>query len=188
MPTKVKPEAVAAVAGLIAQGKAAVRIARETQIPHRTVRDIIADLGPQLDELKQLHRDAMLATWQDVYYDSWSDMRSRRRAGDLKPSERQSLTLSMAIATDKLALLSGQPTQIVANVHEVRISMPDLISKLAAVGRSIAAGSYPSQGGGATCKDDSALEASALGAPPPVVLEASATEPYPVSTRNPWRV
>jgi hypothetical protein len=43
----------------------------------------------------------------------------------------------MGIATEKTLLLAGQPTQIVAGIHEHRLALPALLAKLQDVTRRI---------------------------------------------------
>lgn len=135
----IQADRAAAVADLIAQGKSQLAAAAITGVPRRSVRRIIEGLGPELNELRELRRDAMLAGWQDAWFRAYAEMREGDEAGTLTPGDRQRLAIVMGIGTERALLLSGQPTAIVANVHEVRVSMPDLLSKLAAVGRVLGA-------------------------------------------------
>jgi ABC-type uncharacterized transport system ATPase subunit len=58
-------------------------------------------------------------------------------AGTLAWGDRQRAAIAMGIATEKALLLSGQPTQIVAGLHEVRVEIPALLLRLQSVGRRL---------------------------------------------------
>jgi hypothetical protein len=141
MPTKIKLEHIQAVAEKAARnlalgGRVATpAIARETGVPRRTVRDILSHLGPEVEALKQSQRDEMLMAWHDTFFGAYDELRT----GELKPRDRRDLAIVMGISTEKAQLLSGQPTALVANIHEVRVSMVELVSKLGQVARIIEA-------------------------------------------------
>lgn len=99
------------------------------------MRDILSHLGPEIDALKKSHVPEMLAAWHDTFFGAYDGMRK----ADLSPKDRQALAITMGISTEKVQLLSGQPTQLVANLHEVRVSMPELVSRLGQVARIIEA-------------------------------------------------
>lgn len=46
---------------------------------------------------------------------------------------RRDISVSMGIATEKTLLLNGMPSAIVGHLHEVRIDLPGLVSRLADV-------------------------------------------------------
>ena len=43
--------------------------------------------------------------------------------------------VSAGISTEKTLLIRGVPTQVVTNIHEVRVSMPEIMEKLAIAAR-----------------------------------------------------
>lgn len=138
MPIKVTRETVQAVAdaatrNLVLHNEPRTRdIAAETGVSRRTVRDILSHLGPELEVLKQNHRDEMLTAWHDTFFEAYDQMRKSPSSND-----RKNLAITMGISTEKAQLLSGQPTALVANLHEVRVSMPELVSRLRQVARVI---------------------------------------------------
>ena len=141
MPTRVTPETVREVADAAAKNLAlggrhnTSQIARATGVPRRTVRDILADLGPEVEALKKSYHDEMLAAWHDTFFAAYDEVLSTQPTA----RERQALAITMGISTEKVQLLSGQPTALVANLHEVRVSMPDLVARLGQVARIIEA-------------------------------------------------
>ena len=141
MPTKVKPEHIQAIVEQAAHNLAlgervkTPAITRATGVPRRTVRDVLSHLWPEVEALKQSLRDEMLVAWHDTFFGTYDELRT----GELKPRERRDLAIVMGISTEKVQLLSGQPTALVANIHEVRVSMADLVSKLGQVAQIIEA-------------------------------------------------
>ena len=175
MPTKVSDTVKVAVADLAACGRSQRQIAVQTGTPRRTVRDIVAQIGPEIDELRAIRRDEMLATWQDLYFDTYDAFRRDSAANKLSHGDRQRLAITMAVSTDKIAILSGHPTQIVANVHDVRVSMPDLLHRLNQAARVI-------EGSARAVSHPSPVEAPGYntaglpGSDPPVTLDP---DPHP---------
>ena len=74
------------------------------------------------------YRNYLLPAWYDVY---WRAFRDEREA--TKGFDRKALGWVMAVATDKIQLLHGQPTQINANLVAVRHDLGGLVGKLVAV-------------------------------------------------------
>ena len=144
MATRVKPEVVVQVAQLAAKnlalkGKtASTKIGRELGVPRRTVRDILSHLGPEVDALKHSHRDEMLSAWHDTFFSAYDQLQGVGGKA-VTPNDRKNLAIAMGISTEKVQLLSGQPTALVANLHEVRVSMPELVQRLGQVARIIEA-------------------------------------------------
>lgn len=138
MPTRVKREDVQAVAEAAARNLALYgqqctpSISRQTGVPRRTVRSILEHLGPEVETLKQSHRDEMITAWHDTFFGAYEQMRH-----DPTSNDRKNLAITMGISTEKVQLLSGQPTALVANLHEVRVSMPELVARLGQVARII---------------------------------------------------
>ena len=141
MATRVKPEVVQKVAEAAARnlalvgGMQAQTISKDLGVPRRTVRDILSHLGPEVEALKQSQRDEMLSAWHDTFFSAYDQL----RMDDVTPNDRKNLAIAMWISTEKVQLLSGQPTALVANLHEVRVSMPELVQRLGQVARIIEA-------------------------------------------------
>jgi hypothetical protein len=106
-------------------------IARAMGAPPSTVRDILLRWEPVVGELRQHKKDLLLGTWQWLYLDTLDDLVNRRESGTLTPRDRQTLTWTMGVATDKVQVLAGLPTAIVAGMHEVRMTLPEVASRLA---------------------------------------------------------
>lgn len=131
---------VAIIAGLAAADVPTNRIATETGMARSTVRDILEKIGPEVDQMRQLKRDELLTSWQDAHFRAYREMREMDEKGELKSGDRRNLAITMGIATEKASALAGVPTAIVANLHEVRVSLPDLLTKLTNVARVIEGG------------------------------------------------
>ena len=122
-------------------------IARVLGAPRQTIVDMLAKYQPVADELRGFKRDHYVGGWQWSYLCS---MRQLERLEAYEPTTlkdehaiaatRRDLSVSMGIATEKTLLLSGMPTQIVAGIHEVRVSLPELAQRLAEVSRAVSAG------------------------------------------------
>jgi hypothetical protein len=120
-------------------------IAQETELDRRTVRNILRKQAPRVNELATFMRDELMANWQFLFLDTVDALDQARADGTLTLRDRQAAAITMGIATEKSLLLAGQPTQIVAGIHEHRLALPELISKLERIGRLIGP-----QTGGAT--------------------------------------
>ena len=128
------PETLQAVAELAARNEVRTgqikgeQIAKALGVSRRTVRDMLEQVGPEVEAFKKPMRDEMLVAWHDTFFSAYQEMQAQPSAND-----RKNLAITMGISTEKVQLLSGQPTALVANLHEVRISMPELIQKLGRV-------------------------------------------------------
>lgn len=150
------PEIVlAGLDALPATGKA---IARTIGVSEPTVSRLLAKYQPVADTLRNLKRDHFVGGWQHTYLLAYDQLveAAGMSATTLKEqrdraSIQRDLAVTMGIATERVLLMTGQPTQIVGHLHEVRITLPDLAAKLAAVGQAISS------------------------TPPPVVVEAERT-------------
>ena len=82
----------------------------------------------------------MLAGWQyswRVYLRDLADLETLTpttlQDRKLLATVKRDLAVAQGIATERTLLLAGHPTQIVAGLHAVRVSLPDLAAKLARV-------------------------------------------------------
>lgn len=80
-----------------------------------------------------LQRDDMLAIWQWLYM----DMARALAEDNLSFTEKKNAAVAMSIATEKALILAGQPTQIIAGIHEHRHDLADIAAKLARVTKII---------------------------------------------------
>lgn len=145
-------------------------IARVVGVSQDTVANMLAKHQPVADTLRSLQRDHLLGAWQWNFlsaYDQVTELASiatptlkERRD---KAAIQRDLSVTMGISTERALLLTGQATQLVGHLHEVRVSLPEIASRLAEVGK-------------------------ALKRPQPVEIEASdvdaAGQATPLTTRN----
>ena len=102
----------------------------------RHVAKVYAEFSPAVVKSKADERTALLGIWTWLLADTADTLRRGSVAeGDakLKPQARRELAWVMGVATDKLQLLSGQPTAIVGALHEHRHLLPDVLAKMAQV-------------------------------------------------------
>ena len=83
----------------------------------------------------KLKDQALLQRWQDVAFriqDKLNAALDNSRANDVK-----AYSIAAGVATDKLLILAGRPTSIVAGLHEIRHSLPQLAATLSRVATRI---------------------------------------------------
>jgi hypothetical protein len=108
-------------------------IAQEIALDKRTVKNLLRSHAPRVNELAQLMRNELLANWQYLFLDTVDALDQARAGGTLTLRDRQAAAITMGIATEKTLLLAGQPTSIVAGIHEHRLELPELLEKMLAV-------------------------------------------------------
>lgn len=128
------PALADSVAHLAADGLNGASIAHTTGLSEATVSRLLAKQGPVVSLLKAVKRDEMLAGWQWLYLDTLDRVQD---APQMTMSDRRNAAVVMGISSEKVLLLSGQPSQIVSHLHDVRVSLPEIASRLADVGRAL---------------------------------------------------
>src|SRR5712664_2541562 len=131
------PEKVEQIIAAGAAGVPAAVIAQEMELAQRTVHGLLRKHGATVNILRDLKQDVFLSVWQHFFLDTVEALDQARAAGKLTWGDRQRAAIAMGIATEKALLLSGQPTQIVAGIHEHRLALPALLAKLQDVTRQI---------------------------------------------------
>jgi cob(I)alamin adenosyltransferase len=79
---------------------------------------------------------AMLEKWQNAAFLLQENL--RRASEDGKPGDAKAYAIAAGVATDKVLLLAGRPTSIVAGLHAIQASLPDLARTLARVAERLA--------------------------------------------------
>lgn len=79
----------------------------------------------------QLRDKELMEKWQASTFKSLDLLDKAQDAGRSLDAQRWAVTA--AVGTDKLQILAGRPTNIVASVHEVRHTLPQLASRLAQI-------------------------------------------------------
>src|SRR6266850_2790143 len=116
------PEKVEQIIAAGAAGVPAAVIAHETELAERTVRGLLRKHGAAVNLLREFKRDLFLSVWQRFFLNTVETFDQAQVAGNLTWGDRQRAAIAMGIATEKALLLSGQPTQIVAGIHEHRLA------------------------------------------------------------------
>jgi len=113
--------------------KAAGQTIRLPDTPRQTVEKGLAVIADVRGISRQVGRDEMLALWNWLYLDTLNAMREET----MTFKERKDAAMTLAICTEKALLLSGQPTQIIAGIHEHRHQLGDIAAKLARVAKVV---------------------------------------------------
>ena len=87
------------------------------------------------DKPVRLKDQALLAEWQDIAFRAQRLIKAA--LGNGRPADAKAYAIAAGVATDKLLVLAGRPTSIVAGLHEVRHSLPQLAATLAQVANMI---------------------------------------------------
>ena len=83
----------------------------------------------------RLKDQALISRWQDI---SFRTMVKLNAALDNdRPNDAKAYAIAAGVATDKLLVLAGRPTSIVAGLHEIRHSLPQLAATLSQVAKQI---------------------------------------------------
>ena len=119
-------------------------IARAVGVSQDTVQRMLAKHQPVAETLRNLQRDHLLGAWQWTFLSAYDQVTELADVATPTLKERRDkaaiqrdLAVTMGISTERVLLLTGQPTQLVGHLHEVRISLPQLAARLADVSRAI---------------------------------------------------
>lgn len=110
-----------ALAVLQSNGGNLSRTARETGISQSTIRGWRDDPHPDLAELRDQKRETLSELWENI---ARAYIARALDAAAVKDTGAQSAVTVAAIATDKLQLLQGKPTEINRHEHNERAT-PD---------------------------------------------------------------
>ena len=123
-----------------AAGIPASQVATELGVHTTTVQAIVRRHGDLGEALKEVRSDYFTSGFKYV----WLQALDRVRGGvGLSSQDVKNYALAMAISIDKVALIQGWPTQVVAHLHEHRHEVSDIAGKLAEVARRVGAGPAP---------------------------------------------
>ena len=117
----------------VAAGVSVPVAAREANIPEKTVRDYLTRHAAELGDLRQVKAPELMGAFHDLAF------RAFERTMDPQANlvDMRNASIVMGVATDKLQLLSGQPTQIVAGLHAHRVDLAGIAAKLARVAEQL---------------------------------------------------
>ena len=100
-----------------------------------TVQDLLDRQAPVVAALSRYQRDHFLSGWQYFYLRTLAEV--QETWATMRWAERRDAAVIMGIATERALLVSGQPTAIIAGVHEHRHALPALAGVLAEVARRL---------------------------------------------------
>lgn len=92
----------------------------------------------------RLKDQALLGEWQDIAFRLQKLLKAA--ITNDRPNDAKAYSIAAGVATDKLLVLAGRPTSIVAGLHEVRHSLPQLAATLTKVAEIINVESEKSNG------------------------------------------
>lgn len=83
----------------------------------------------------RLKDQALLGEWQDILFRL--QVKLKAALDNDRSNDAKAYSIAAGVATDKLLVLAGRPTSIVAGLHEVRHSLPQLAATLSRVAEII---------------------------------------------------
>jgi len=141
-------DTVSAILALKADGsRTQEEIADTLQLSNQTVSDLVRKYEPVAHAFGSIKRDLFTGLWQYAALENVDAMYQQKDAGTLNAGDRRNYMVAAAVASEKALLFAGQPTQIVAGMHEFRVELPALMARLAEVGKRIAVGGHTTGGG-----------------------------------------
>lgn len=110
-------------------------IARDTEVSEATVSTMLRRYEPVTHALKAVRRDLFTSTYQMAALTAVDELYAAKAKGTLTAGDARNWAVTSAVFAEKALLFAGQPTQIVAGLHEVRVELPALMARLAEVGQ-----------------------------------------------------
>ena len=108
-------------------------LAGRTGLSPQSVANLERMFEPVIPPFRQSKRDLFTSVYQYSALENLEALEVHKQAGNLTAGDRRNYLTASAIAFDKSQLAAGQPTQIVAGIHEVRVNLPALLERLALV-------------------------------------------------------
>ena len=108
-------------------------------VDRTTVYRIVERHATLADETRGVSMDYLRGLWRYFALTTFNAYQIADAQSELSAQNRKDFGLAMAIATDKIALLLGMPTAIVAH-HELRPQLREITGKLVELGRRLGAG------------------------------------------------
>ncbi len=95
-----------------------------------TVTGLLKRWEPVVQPLRAIRRDLFTALWQYAAAENMDAMYEHKARGNLTAGDRRNYMVAAAVASEKALLFAGQPTSIVAGIHEHRLALPELLEKM----------------------------------------------------------
>ena len=115
-------------------------IASQLGVHKTTVSHIVRRHAGLSDELRDVQGEYIAGGFKFMWLQALNDYRARAERGELTAQDAKNYALTAAISTDKLAMVQGWPTQVIAHLHEHRHQVAGVADKLASVARALASG------------------------------------------------
>ena len=120
-----------------ARGLSIPEVAAQLAVHPSTVQNIVRRHAGLSDELKDVQGSYIAGGFKFMWLQALDDYRRRAESGELTAQDAKNYALTAAISTDKLAMVQGWPTQVIAHLHEHRHALSDVAGKLAEVARRV---------------------------------------------------
>ena len=114
-------------------------IADQLRVHPNTVQQIVRRHVDLPEATRDIQGDYIAAGFKYMWVESLDHFRRQAELGELSAQDRKNLALTAAISVDKLAMVQGWPTQVIAHLHERRHQVASIADKLASVARVIQA-------------------------------------------------
>lgn len=116
-------------------------VARQVGVSRQSVARVLEGTTG-VEELSDFQRAKFLGGWQYLYLHGLTQLRELPEPTTLKDhrdvaAARRDIAVALGISTEKALLLTGQPTEIIAQVHTLRAHLPELIGKLVEVAKRL---------------------------------------------------
>jgi IS30 family transposase len=111
-------------------GTSTQEIAKQFGVHTRTVYNLVARNGDLAAATQSLDSQYLEGGFRYVWLDALDRL---RHANELSSQDHKNYSLSMAICLDKIAMLRGFPTQVIAHLHEHRGDIGSIAAKLSDV-------------------------------------------------------
>jgi hypothetical protein len=117
------------------RGDTTTAIVERTGLPLDAVRKYLKRHAADIGNLREVRTPELMGAFHDLAFRAFEKtLDPKTSMGDLRNA-----SITMGVATDKLQLLSGQPTAIVAGIHEHRHDLSAIAARLANVQRQLPA-------------------------------------------------
>lgn len=126
-----------AIVQAVTAGISSNEVARQFDVGNTTVRQMVARNGDLAEVTRELHGDYLSAGFKYLWLSALDRARTEK---DVSSQDLKNFALAAAISLDKLALIQGWPTQVIAHLHEHRHQVGEIAEKLAGVARKLEAG------------------------------------------------
>ena len=120
-----------------AQGIGTREIAAQLGVGVRTVHEMVRRHAGLSDDLKDVQGEYIAGGFKFMWLQALDEYRRQAESGKLTAQDAKNYALTAAISTDKLAMVQGWPTQVIAHLHEHRHQVASVADKLASVARAL---------------------------------------------------